>query len=125
MQKDVPFYKKYVKSYESIDLLRTIWTQEITRIITHNINLDKTVFIATTVVISFFVDLTRVSVYLFKVNGLDISNYFIVGLFAVASAILGSLIGNKFLKKVRLGFIRNLVAMMILIIANSLMIGLL
>ena len=89
------------------------------------LNLDKTVFIATTVVISFFVDLTRVSVYLFKVNGLDISNYFIVGSFAVASAILGSLIGNKLLKKVTLGFIRNLVAMMILIIATLLMIGLL
>ena len=89
------------------------------------LNLDKTVFIATTVVISFFVDLTRVSVYLFKVNGLDISNYFVIGSFAVVSAILGSLIGSKLLKKITLKFIRNLVAIMILIIATLLMIGLL
>ena len=88
-------------------------------------NLEKSVFIATTVVISFFVDLTRISVYISKIKDFEISNYLILGLAAIVSAIAGSFIGFKSLKKVTLNFIRNLVAIMILLIAFLLLLGIL
>ena len=88
-------------------------------------NLEKSVFIATTVVISFFVDLTRISVYISKIKDFEISNYLILGLAAIISAIAGSFIGFKSLKKITLNFIRNLVAIMILLIAFLLLLGIL
>ena len=88
-------------------------------------NLEKSVFIATTVVISFFVDLTRISVYISKIKDFEISNYLILGLAAIVSAIAGSFIGFKSLKKITLNFIRNLVAIMILLIAFLLLLGIL
>ena len=88
-------------------------------------NLEKSVFIATTVVISFFVDLTRISVYISKIKDFEISNYLILGLAAILSAIAGSFIGFKSLKKITLNFIRNLVAIMILLIAFLLLLGIL
>ena len=88
-------------------------------------NLEKSVFIATTVVISFFVDLTRISVYISKIKDFEISNYLILGLAAIVSAIAGSFMGFKSLKKITLNFIRNLVAIMILLIAFLLLLGIL
>ena len=88
-------------------------------------NLEKSVFIATTVVISFFVDLTRISVYISKIKDFEISNFLILGLAAIVSAIAGSFIGFKSLKKITLNFIRNLVAIMILLIAFLLLLGIL
>ena len=88
-------------------------------------NLEKSVFIATTVVISFFVDLTRISVYISKIKDFEISNYLVLGLAAIVSAIAGSFIGFKSLKKITLNFIRNLVAIMILLIAFLLLLGIL
>ena len=55
-------------------------------------DLDKTVFIATTVVISFFVDLTRIGVYISNIKDFEISNYVVLGLAATLSAIIGSYI---------------------------------
>ena len=88
-------------------------------------DLDKTVFIATTVVISFFVDLTRIGVYISNIKDFEISNYVILGLAAMLSAIIGSYIGFKSLKKITLNYIRNLVAVMILLIAFLLLLGVL
>ena len=88
-------------------------------------DLDKTVFIATTVVISFFVDLTRIGIYIFNIKDFEISNYVILGLAAMLSAIIGSYIGFKSLKKITLNYIRNLVAVMILLIAFLLLLGIL
>ena len=88
-------------------------------------NLEKSIFIATTVVISFFVDLTRISVYISKIKDFEISNFLILGLAAIVSAIAGSFIGFKSLKKITLNFIRNLVAIMILLIAFLLLLGIL
>ena len=89
------------------------------------LDLDKTVFIATTVVISFFVDLTRIGIYIFNIKDFEISNYVILGLAATLSAIIGSYIGFKSLKKITLNYIRNLVAVMILLIAFLLLLGVL
>ena len=88
-------------------------------------DLDKTVFIATTVVISFFVDLTRIGVYISNIKDFEISNYVVLGLAATLSAIIGSYIGFKSLKKITLNYIRNLVAVMILLIAFLLLLGVL
>ena len=87
-------------------------------------DLDKTVFIATTV-ISFFVDLTRIGVYISNIKDFEISNYVVLGLAATLSAIIGSYIGFKSLKKITLNYIRNLVAVMILLIAFLLLLGVL
>ena len=54
-----------------------------------------------------------------------ISNFLILGLAAIISAIAGSFIGFKSLKKITLNFIRNLVAIMILLIAFLLLLGIL
>ena len=89
------------------------------------LDLDKTVFIATTVVISFFVDLTRIGVYFSNIKDFDISNYIVLGLVAILSAVAGSFLGFKSLKKVTLNYIRNLVAIMILLIAFLLLLGIL
>ena len=55
----------------------------------------------------------------------DISNYIVLGLAGTLSAILGSYIGFKSLKKITLNYIRNLVAVMILLIAFLLLLGVL
>ena len=89
------------------------------------LDLDKKVFIATTVVISFFVDLTRIGVYFSNIKDFEISNYIVLGLVAILSAVVGSFLGFKSLKKVTLNYIRNLVAIMILLIAFLLLLGIL
>ena len=85
---------------------------------------DKKEFIATTVVISTLVDLTRLSVYSSNLLYIDFNEYYILGLFSVSFAIIGSIIGNKLLKKVTIDFLRFLVAILILAIAFSLLAGL-
>ena len=85
---------------------------------------DKKEFIATTVVISNLVDLTRLSVYSSNLLYIDFNEYYILGLFSVSFAIIGSIIGNKLLKKVTIDFLRFLVAILILAIAFSLLAGL-
>ena len=88
------------------------------------LNLEKQTFIATTVVISFFVDLTRLGVYstnLFKIN---LEEHLVIGICSVSSAILGAFVGNKLLKKVTLNSIRVLVATLILFLATGLLLGL-
>jgi len=85
---------------------------------------DKKEFIATTVVISTLVDLTRLSVYSSNLLYIDFNEYYILGLFSVSFAIIGSIIGNKLLKKVTIDFLRFIVAILILAIAFSLSVGL-
>jgi uncharacterized membrane protein YfcA len=84
------------------------------------IGLSKEVFVATTIVISCFVDFTRLSVYAtrFIKSGLGEN----IGLITIAacSAIAGSFIGNKLLKKVTLKFIQTLVAIMLVLISIAL-----
>jgi uncharacterized protein len=82
--------------------------------------LSKEAFIGTAVVISCFVDLTRISVYATKFVKEDLSNNIILIIVATLSAITGAVIGNKLIKKVTLKFIQTLVAVMLLIIAVAL-----
>lgn len=86
--------------------------------------LSKEAFIGTTVVVSTFVDLTRLSVYF---SGLSLSgmgeNKMIVAA-ATLSAVTGAFIGNKLLKKVTFGFVQKTVAVMLLLLAVALGAGL-
>ena len=87
--------------------------------------LKKEVFIGTTVVISSFVDLTRLSVYSSNLINIDLSTYSSLAIFSISSGIIGSLLGHKLLKKITYKFIRLLVAYLIIFLALGLLLGLL
>lgn len=82
--------------------------------------LSKTAFIGTSVVISSFVDFTRISVYAGRFLGTGLQENLLLVTLAVLSAFLGAYIGNKLLKKVTLPFIQKLVAFMLVGIAIAL-----
>jgi uncharacterized membrane protein YfcA len=86
--------------------------------------LTKEAFIATAVVVSTFVDFTRLSVYAtrFSKAGLDENLTLVIS--ATLAGIAGSYIGNKLLKKVTLKFIQILVAIMLVVISLALGAGL-
>jgi uncharacterized membrane protein YfcA len=79
--------------------------------------LSKEAFIGTAVVVSTFVDFTRLSVYAtrFSQSGL-IDNLNLV-ICATLAGIAGSFIGNKLLKKVTLKRLQSFVAVMLILIA--------
>jgi uncharacterized membrane protein YfcA len=83
--------------------------------------LTKEVFIGTTVVISCFVDFTRLSVYATRFADAGLADNLQLILFATVSAMAGAMIGKWLLKKVTLRFIQLMVA--ILLIAVSLALG--
>ena len=86
--------------------------------------LNKQVFIATTVVISCFVDFTRLSVYASRFTKGGLGDNLGLVLAATLSAIAGAYLGKVLLKKVTLQFIQTLVAVMLIIISLGLGAGL-
>ena len=82
--------------------------------------LTKEVYIATTVVISCFVDFTRLSVYATRFTRSGLMENLPLVVIATLSAIAGAIIGNKLLKKVTLKFIQTLVAIMLISISIAL-----
>ena len=87
--------------------------------------LEKSVFVATTVAISSLVDITRLSVYSTNFLNLNYSDFYQLGLFSVVSAVAGSFIGNKLLKKVTIQQIKKIVALLLILLGISLLIGIL
>lgn len=87
--------------------------------------LSKEAFVATAVVVSTFVDFTRLSVYITKLSSIDFIQNRILILSATLSAITGAYIGNKLLKKITLKFLQIFVAIMVIIIAIGLGSGIL
>ncbi len=85
--------------------------------------LSKEAFIGTAVVVSAFVDFTRLSVYAgrFLSTGLT-DNLLLVGL-AVLSAISGAYLGNKLLKKITIGILQKVVAVMLILLSLALGLG--
>ncbi len=82
--------------------------------------LSKEAFVGTAVVVSTFVDFTRLSVYATRfLNTSLIDNIQLVSI-ATISAILGAYIGNKLLKKVTLKFLQFTVAIMLILISIAL-----
>lgn len=86
-----------------------------------NAGLTKEVFIGSAVVISSFVDFTRLSIYATRFLDSGLMENIPLILCATISAIVGAYYGNKLLKKITLDFIQKLVA--ILLIAISLALG--
>ena len=86
--------------------------------------LSKEAFIATAVVVSTFVDLTRLSIYATRFSRSGLSENITVVICATLAAMAGAFIGNKLLKKVTLKFIQTLVAIMLIMLSIALGSGL-
>ena len=86
--------------------------------------LSKEAFIATAVVVSTFVDFTRLSVYATRFTKSGLHENITLVICATLAAIAGAWIGNKLLKKVTLKFIQTLVAIMLIIVSIALGAGL-
>ncbi len=86
--------------------------------------LSKEAFIGTAVVVSSFVDLTRLSIYAtgFSASGLS-ENLFLV-IFATFAAISGAFLGNILLKKITLETLKVTVAVMLILLSLALGSGL-
>jgi len=89
------------------------------------VGLSKEAFIGTAVVVSTFVDFTRLGVYAthFEKSGL-IENLDLV-IWATLSAISGAYLGNKLLKKVTVKFLQVLTAILLILISIGLGSGIL
>lgn len=85
--------------------------------------LSKEAFVATTVVISCFVDFTRLSVYASNIKLSDIKASSTLILLATLAAFLGAFLGNKLLKKVTLKFVQMTVAILLILISFGLGLG--
>lgn len=86
--------------------------------------LSKEAFVATAVVVSTFVDFTRLSVYATRFTKAGLSDNLTLVVCATLSAIVGAYIGNKLLKKITLKFLQVTVAIMLIIISLALGLGL-
>lgn len=87
--------------------------------------LSKQAFIGTAVVVSTFVDFTRLSVYASRIATSGIEENITLVVCATLSAIAGAYIGNILLKKVTLKFLQIVVAIMLILISIALGAGLL
>ena len=86
--------------------------------------LSKEAFIATAVVVSTFVDFTRLSVYATRFTRAGLQENIPLVISATLAGILGSYLGNRLLKKVTLRFIQTLVAIMLILVSLALGAGL-
>ena len=87
--------------------------------------LEKSVFVATTVAVSSLVDITRLGIYSTNFLNLNYSDFYQLGFFSVVSAVAGSFIGNNLLKKVTIEQIKKIVALLLVLLGMSLLIGIL
>ncbi len=82
--------------------------------------LSKEAFVGTAVVVSTFVDFTRLSVYATKFSQAGLTDNLSLVLSATVAAILGAYLGNKLLKKVTLNFIQVTVAVLLIMVSVAL-----
>lgn len=86
--------------------------------------LPKEAFIGTAVVVSTFVDFTRLSVYATRFTKSGLTDNLTLVICATLAGIAGAFLGNKLLKKVTLRFLQVTVAIMLIIISLALGAGL-
>ncbi|HMQ07365.1 MAG TPA: sulfite exporter TauE/SafE family protein [Saprospiraceae bacterium] len=86
--------------------------------------LSKEAFIGTAVLVSTFVDFTRLSVYATRFTKAGLDKNLTLVICATLAGIAGAFIGNKLLKKVTLQFLQVTVAIMLIIISIALGAGL-
>lgn len=82
--------------------------------------LTKEAFIGTAVVVSTFVDFTRLSVYATRFVKSGLTDNILLVVVATLAAIAGAYIGNKLLKKVTIKYIQILIAIMLIIMSLAL-----
>lgn len=82
--------------------------------------LSKEAFIGTAVVVSAFVDFTRLSVYASRLSQIDWKDHMMMMIITCLSAITGAYLGNILLQKVTLHFIQMFVAILLIVIALGL-----
>lgn len=82
--------------------------------------LSKETFIGTAVVVSTFVDFTRLGVYATKFSSSGLYENVTLVIATTAAAISGAYIGNKLLKKVTLKFLQTTVAIMLIALSIAL-----
>jgi uncharacterized membrane protein YfcA len=87
--------------------------------------LSKEGFIATGIFIACLVDFTRIPIYLQRLTQTNIQDNLVLLGITVLSAFLGAYVGSRLLKKIKLGFIHWMVAIMIFILSLALALGLL
>ena len=87
--------------------------------------LSKESFIATGVMISSVIDISRVSVYFTKYSSMGIEENINLLLAAVLAAFAGALISKKLLKKITTTFVQITVAVMIMLMAIAIGLGVL
>lgn len=82
--------------------------------------LTKEAFIGTAVVVSTFVDFTRLSVYATRFVKSGLTDNIMLVTIATMAAIVGAYIGNKLLKKVTIKYIQILIAIMLILMSLAL-----
>lgn len=87
--------------------------------------LSKEAFIGTAVVVSTFVDFTRLGVYATRMDQSGLTDNLALVISATLSAIAGAYLGLKLLKKVTLKFLQVTVAIMLILLSLALGAGLL
>lgn len=86
--------------------------------------LSKEAFVATAVVVSTFVDFTRLSIYATRFTKSGLTDNLNLVICATLAGIAGAYLGNKLLKKVTLRFLQVTIAIMLIIISITLGAGL-
>lgn len=87
--------------------------------------LSKEAFVGTAVVVSVFVDITRLGVYSTHIHNNHIGDKIPLIICATSAALIGTFFGNRLLKKITLKSLQIFVAIMLIIIALALGTGLL
>ena len=82
--------------------------------------LSKQAFIGSAVVVSAFVDLTRLGVYSSRIVGTNLLDYRLLLISAILSAITGAYIGNILLKKISIEFLHISVALLLILLSLAL-----
>lgn len=87
--------------------------------------LSKEAFVATAVVVSTFVDFTRLSIYATRFTKSGLTDNLTLVICATLAGIAGAYLGNKLLKKVTLRSLQVIVAIMLILISLALGAGIL
>ena len=85
--------------------------------------LSKESFVATAVVVSTFVDFTRLSIYATRFSKSGLYDNMTLVICATLSGILGAYLGHKLLRKVTLRFLQVTIAIMLIILSLALGLG--
>ena len=86
--------------------------------------LTKEAFIGTAVVISSFIDFTRLSVYSTQILNAGLMENLPMVLSATLAAMTGAFVGNKLLKKITFDLIHKIVAILLILVSVALGLGL-